>query len=233
MRIALAWVWLLWSGVACAQSVVVELFTSQGCSSCPLAEQYLQELGEQEGIIPLEWHVDYWDRLGWRDLFGDRRFSQRQEAYRTRGQRDYVYTPQMVVQGSYHAVGSDRGAVGSVIRRARRSSTHDHLLKLEVGPDDVMVTLGAYPEGSAIYELWAVGYDRFHKTLVERGENRGLWLENAYVVRQAVRLVKGWHGAPWGTTFPRSDLRGQGGVVLILQESNAGRVLAARRVEYR
>src|SRR6516164_11066157 len=98
---------------------VVELFTSQGCSSCPPADKILGELAKDPSVIALSMPIDYWDYLGWKDTLADARFSARQQAYsRVRGDRD-VYTPQVIVNGSAHVVGSDRTAIESAIGTTR------------------------------------------------------------------------------------------------------------------
>ncbi len=98
------------------QPVVIELFTSQGCSSCPPADRFLQELAVAgRHVLPLSLHVDYWDRLGWKDEFASPAISSRQREYARKGGRDIVYTPQMIMHGQAHVVGSDRKKVNRLI----------------------------------------------------------------------------------------------------------------------
>src|ERR1700676_3000332 len=100
---------------------VVELFTSQGCSSCPPADKVIGELAKDPSVIALSMPIDYWDYLGWKDTLADARFSARQKAYsQMRGDRD-VYTPQVVVNGSVHVIGSDRAAIDSAIGNTKKS----------------------------------------------------------------------------------------------------------------
>src|SRR5690606_23996855 len=107
---------------AADRPVVVELFTSQGCSSCPPADRFLGELAARPGVIALGLHVDYWDYIGWKDPYARRAHTERQRDYsRTLNQR-YVYTPQMVINGAFQAIGSDRAAVDGLIEEARRSA---------------------------------------------------------------------------------------------------------------
>src|SRR6476659_9810490 len=130
------WSGALWSGALgiCAivavirpaeadPRAVVELFTSQGCSSCPPADQVIGDLSNDPSIIALSMPIDYWDYLGWKDTLADSRFSARQRAYsRMRGDRE-VYTPQVVVNGSTHVIGSDRAGIESAIAKSAKSAT--------------------------------------------------------------------------------------------------------------
>src|SRR5476651_2576113 len=100
---------------------VVELFTSQGCSSCPAADKIIGELAKDPSIVALSMPIDYWDYLGWKDTLADARFSARQKAYsQMRGDRE-VYTPQVVVNGSLHVIGSDRAGIESAIGATKKS----------------------------------------------------------------------------------------------------------------
>ena len=96
--------------------VVVELYTSQGCSSCPKADRLLQTMTDRADVLPLALHVDYWDYLGWRDEFGDPRYSKRQKAYARFAGRDMIYTPQMVVMGEEDVVGAHADELSQLIR---------------------------------------------------------------------------------------------------------------------
>ncbi|MBN8982949.1 MAG: DUF1223 domain-containing protein, partial [Rhizobiales bacterium] len=109
---------------ATAQSprAVVELFTSQGCSSCPPADKILGELARDPSVVALTMPIDYWDYLGWKDTLADSRFSTRQKAYsRMRGDRD-VYTPQVIVNGERHLIGSDRTAIDTAMRETKQAN---------------------------------------------------------------------------------------------------------------
>src|SRR5690606_32915394 len=100
---------------------VVELFTSQGCSSCPAADEILGDLSKDPSIVAISMPIDYWDYLGWKDTLADNRFTARQKAYsQMRGDRD-VYTPQVIVNGSAHVIGNDRGAIERAVRDTRQS----------------------------------------------------------------------------------------------------------------
>jgi len=204
--------------------VVVELFTSQGCSSCAGADKLLDELADRPGVLALTLAVDYWNYLGWADTFAKPEFTARQKAYMQKLALREVYTPQIVVDGRAQAAGADRKKVDSLIRQARREKTSGPRLRLlrrsrlHVGP-------GRAPAGGA--EVWLVRYDpSVQEVTVDRGENRGRTLQERNVVRQLVKLGR-WRGQ--GRTFvlpPAPEGRPLKTAVL-LQAADGGRILAA------
>ncbi|HET6440697.1 MAG TPA: DUF1223 domain-containing protein [Anaeromyxobacter sp.] len=162
--------------------VLVELFTSEGCSSCPPADRLLSLLG-REGlpgvrVLGLSEHVDYWDELGWRDPFGSRQFTERQESYLHRLQMDSVYTPQAVVDGVDQVVGADFSGLRQAILRAARLP-HGRL-SLSRTADGVRVE-GRWPGGRA--RVWVALLEDGLQSRVERGENAGRTLHHDGVVR--------------------------------------------------
>ncbi len=168
--------------------VLVELFTSEGCSSCPpadklLAEFYAKQPVGEVTIVPMAFHVDYWDRLGWKDPFGDAAYSRRQRAYAGLLKSDSVYTPQMIVNGRIGFVGSDRGAARNAIEGARK----DAPVRIEVAPvlkeDEVVLTLTMQGELASDALLWAAVVEDALESEVTRGENRGKRLTHQAVVR--------------------------------------------------
>jgi hypothetical protein len=208
---------------------VVELFTSQGCSSCPPADAFLGELAEKEGLLALSFHVDYWDYIGWKDIFADPAFTRRQREYASNLGLRYVYTPQMVIQGSVHVTGSDRPAVFERIERFKST-------------DRVPVTLGRDASGRLAVSIaqaseqteaavWMVVYDDAHATKVRRGENRGRTLIDRNVVR-GLRRIGTWTGKAMslkvelsGITMDPGD-----GCAVILQSIATGHVLGAAKL---
>jgi hypothetical protein len=171
--------------------VVVELFTSQGCSSCPPADAYLGRLSQRHDVLPLAFHVNYWDYIGWKDPFASDIATERQYSYGHALGLNMVYTPQMVVGGIHDAVGSDEHAVGTAIDMdAGRAK-----LKLVVTRD----ASGGYrvqiPAGQAgpTATVWLALFDHAHKTQVERGENSGSTLTEFNIVREW-RKVGEWNG---------------------------------------
>jgi hypothetical protein len=171
--------------------VVVELFTSQGCSSCPPADSLLGRLADRHDILPLAFHVNYWDYIGWKDPFASNIATERQYSYGHALGLNMVYTPQMVVGGTHDAVGSDENAVAHAIEMdASRPK-----LKLTVVRD----ASGAYrveiPAGTAgpTATVWLALFDHAHKTPVARGENSGSTLTEYNIVREW-RKIGDWTG---------------------------------------
>ncbi|HET6841664.1 MAG TPA: DUF1223 domain-containing protein [Candidatus Angelobacter sp.] len=180
------------------KAVVVELFTSEGCSSCPPADALLARLkqqGQQHGveIIPLGFHVDYWNYLGWKDRFSSRAYSQRQEQYAGAFSINGPYTPQMVIDGQKEFVGSDSSrASGAIADEAGRPQTADvQLAWVETGKLQVHVTA---PESVAGEVKLAITEDNLVSS-VGSGENGGRTLRHAAVVREFRTLGKLAHGS--------------------------------------
>jgi hypothetical protein len=201
--------------------LVLELFTSQGCSSCPPADAYLGELKrERSDILVLDFHIDYWDSLGWKDPYSLPQSTARQQAYDAVLNSE-VYTPQLVIGGSRQAVGSDRDAVTAAIAAAyqdRAAAAAVPLALTAAGPD-LTIEVGA---GAGSASLWLVGYDDRHTTNIGRGENGGLTETEVDIVR-SIRLIATWTGGSLHLTVPRPT--GQRAAVL-LQGAN-GRILGA------
>jgi hypothetical protein len=182
---------------AADRAVVVELFTSQGCSSCPPADRLLRRLADDPDlagrVLPLAYHVDYWNYLGWRDPFSAREWSERQRRYATALGERGVYTPQLVVDGVSHCVGSQRGEVMEQIRDAlsRPEAATIQLDRVTLRADSLEVEVRARRNGSAAggpLTAWAAVVEDGLRTPVGRGENAGRRLENDRVVRTLVSL---------------------------------------------
>lgn len=204
---------------ATSSPVLVELFTSQSCSSCPPAEAYLAELARQPEIVALAYHVDYWDQLGWRDPFSSAAATARQRAYARVLSLDSVYTPQMVIEGRYDAVGSDRRRVTSAIAAAAAVPPPAPVsLTAEAGALAARIGVGT-GEGRA----WFVVYDLRHQTLVHGGENAGRMLTNVNVVRSIDEIGR-WSGA--ALSFTRDQPPPGAGAAVFVQSSN-GAILGA------
>lgn len=220
---------VLVSGPALAGSdkVVVELFTSQGCSSCPPADRLLGELAARDDVIALSFHVDYWNYLGWDDPFSSASSTNRQRAYRAAFGLRYVYTPQIVIGGAAQEVGSHRGKVLRAIERLRATQQ----VKVDISHPDkktalVSVGAGAMPSGPAT--VWLFAYDKSHSTDIARGENSGVELVNTHVVR-ATRNIGEWTGKELKITLPIAmmGIDKQDGCAIVVQSKNGGVVYGA------
>jgi hypothetical protein len=160
--------------------ILVELFTSEGCSSCPPADALLAELAARPEVLALSFHVDYWDRLGWKDPFSSAAATQRQQHYADLLRLGTVYTPQIVVDGKWQAVGSSRAEVEHILDAAQRA--HEQVpLALAVDHGRAQIRLGPNADAGSVVEL--IGFDRRHVTPVARGENAGRTLAHVDVVR--------------------------------------------------
>jgi hypothetical protein len=210
------------AGLAAERPVVVELFTSQGCSSCPPANAYLNELSKQRrDVLALAFHVTYWDRLGWKDPFSLEAATRRQAVY---GRRfgDGSYTPEMVVDGAASMVGSARGQVGAAIENARRNGRSSAAVNLTRNGEQVSIEVGA---GSGSGNILLVGFDHEHTTAIARGENSGRTLVEANVVR-SMRSVGQWSGS----ALRISERFPEGQDVAVLVEAPDGRIIGACRL---
>ena len=166
--------------------VVVELFTSQGCSSCPPADRLLGELAGRPGVITLAYHIDYWDRLGWKDPFGLAAATARQNVYTRALRLQSLYTPQIVIGGETDVVGFDRPAVLAALQGNREGLP----IRLSRTDGKLMIQL---PAGTAA-EVTVVTYSGETETRVTRGENAGRILKATSIVR-AVYPMGRWDGA--------------------------------------
>jgi hypothetical protein len=199
--------------------VLVELFTSQGCNSCPPADAYLGDLARRRDVVALAFHVDYWDYIGWKDQFADPAWTRRQRQYSRSLRTTQIYTPQMVIDGGVHAVGSDRGSVERLIGAAAKRERPAIALKKTADGLDLKI------EGQGEGEIWVVGFDPKHETKVQRGENAGKTLAEFNVVR-GIRQVDAWKGGALARTLPATELPPGSAYAVLIQEAGLGRVLA-------
>jgi hypothetical protein len=218
------------------QPVVVELFTSQGCNSCPPADAYLGTLAERSDLLPLAFHVDYWNYIGWPDPYARPWATARQKAYRKSLNERFVYTPQIVVAGAAQGVGSERGAVDKLIGAAEKATAPHPDLALRWREDGaLLVEVGgsASPEGAPA-DIWLIGYDKPHETEVLRGENAGRTLTDYRAVR-TYRRIGGWPGWALELVVPPQEVQniGSGGIAVLVQRAGVGPVLAAQRIDPR
>ena len=191
---------------------VVELFTSQGCSSCPPADKVIGDLAKDPSVIALSMPIDYWDYLGWKDTLADARFSARQKAYSLmRGDRD-VYTPQVVVNGATHVIGSDRAGIESAIGATKKTDGVMSVpVSMGISGKQITVTVAASNKGPAAVhgEIWICSISKAVPISIGRGENRGRDLTYYNVVRNVLK-VGDWNGVAGSWTVPLENISREG-----------------------
>jgi hypothetical protein len=194
------------SSIAGETRAVIELFTSQGCSSCPPADKLLGELAKDPTLVTMSLPVDYWDYLGWKDTLALHDHSKRQRAYaEARGDRE-VYTPQVVVNGMVHALGSDKEAIEKAIAETDRTGSPLTLpVTMAVVNGNVTVNVAAAKNAQGSAEVWLCPISRKLPVTIERGENSGHTLTYFNVVRRWVKLGD-WNGTAEKFSVPVSDL---------------------------
>jgi hypothetical protein len=208
-------------GVAHAEPrALLELFTSQGCSSCPAADKLLGDLANDPSLIALSVPIDYWDYLGWKDTLASPAHSARQRAYaHVRGDRQ-VYTPQIVVDGAMHVLGSDRAAVERMIAQtAQKPSVMSLPVVLSVSGNTLVVTVKAKDGDHTAGEVWLCPLTRAVAVAIGRGENRGRTITYHNVVRRWVKLGD-WTATDATWTVPISEIKGDDAdaAVVMVQE---------------
>lgn len=214
---------------------VVELFTSQGCSSCPAADAFLGELAKRDDVIALSQHVAYWDYIGWKDPFALSEATDRQRDYQRLFSLRYVYTPQMVINGVEQEVGSSRRQVLAKIEKAKAHAQ----VPIGLGPGakgGVKIQIGGAPDAEAFKSdkdavVWLIVFDKRHETKIPRGENGGRTLANFNVVRRIERIGdwKGEAATMWART-PRKGEPGSDACAIVVQSTKSGRILGAAQM---
>ena len=214
--------------------VVVELFTSQGCSSCPPADKYFGELAKRPEILALAFHIEYWNYIGWPDPYSKPWATRRQRDYSAKLKQRFVYTPEMVVQGTAEGVGSERETIEALIRAAAAKRLPHPELKLRWRNDGALVVHlsdGQSPPGEPA-TVWLAGFDRMHSSPILAGENQGKTSWDHHPVRSFKRLG-GWAG--WSEEFvvPAEDAKNLGdyGAAVLLQINGTGPILTAASIE--
>ena len=203
---------------------VVELFTSQGCSSCPPADKLIGELAKDPSIIALSMPIDYWDYLGWKDTLADSRFSARQKAYsHVRGDRD-VYTPQVIVNGSAHVVGSDRAGIeGAIDETEKADGVMSVPVTMSVTGRQINVSVAASRGGPAAMhgEVWICSISKAVPISIGRGENGGREITYHNVVRNLLK-VGDWNGTPdsWSVPLENISREGVDAAAVYVQDGN-------------
>jgi len=205
---------------------VVELFTSQGCSSCPPADKIIGELAKDPNVIALSMPIDYWDYLGWKDTLADSRFSARQKAYsQMRGDRD-VYTPQVVVNGSAHVIGSDRAGIEDAIKDTGRfDGVMSVPVTMSLSGKQINVSVAASKAPVAAHgEVWICSVSKAIPISIGRGENRGREITYYNVVRNLLK-VGDWDGSSGSWSVPLENISRDGvdAAVVYVQDGNRDR----------
>ena len=202
--------------------LVVELFTSEGCSSCSPAEAAIGQLSARADIVALAYHVDYWDDLGWRDRFELPQSVKRQNIYARNLHHASVYTPQLVIDGRFDTVGADGSALAKALAAQRTSAP----LNLSLREAELLVDIGAQPQSPGC-DVLLVPYLRHAVSAIGRGENAGRNLEEFNIVRE-VRILGGWKGEPKAFRVPVSSLpRDATDVAILIQPSGQGPIVGA------
>jgi hypothetical protein len=201
---------------------VIELFTSQGCSSCPAADKLLSELKNDPSLITLSLPIDYWDYLGWKDTLASPAHTARQKAYSTmRGDRE-VYTPQVVVNGLLQALGSNRADIEKSVTQSRREPQILSVpVRLAVEENRVTVTVPKAEGEASAGDIWLCSLSRAVPVGIGRGENRGRTITYTNVVRRWIRLGP-WSGKDESFSVPVDAIKSAGvdGIAVLLQEGN-------------
>ena len=210
----------------------IELFTSQGCNSCPPADVNLGELARRADIVALSFHVDYWDYMGWKDPFASRDTTDRQRGYARVLRQRYVYTPEMVVDGIGHDPGRDLPPIKKLLAEAQlRAPTRatPELSRDASGPLTIRLAGFALDGGQA--DVTLAVYDRRHSTKVMNGENGGRTLDNFNIVRRLEALTR-WDGAPKFWTLPGDGFGPGQGVAVLVQRADHGPLIGCNKLEF-
>lgn len=226
LQAAITCVIMAWPALADEMPIVVELFTSQGCSSCPPADEMMHALAARDDVIPLSLHVDYWDYIGWKDEFADPRNAKRQRGYATKAGRKSVYTPEMIVNGVTDIVGAKPMDVATAIERHKGNSSGVTLDLQRVG-DSVRISARLTSEVARAMTIHLLRYQPQREAKITRGENAGKTIH--YVnVTQDWQVLGTWDGAkPLALNVPAP---GKWPIVVILQEDEFGPILGAARL---
>lgn len=208
---------------------VIELFTSQGCSSCPPADKIMGDLVKTPGILGLSFAVTYWDYIGWKDTFGNIENDTRQVRYRDQFSARYVYTPQMVIGGQDHFVGSNPHELEDNLQKYQGHAQKLDL-KWKFEGDKIHITL---PEHSSSAVVWQVDLNKAKDVKIGRGENTGKHITYHNIVRKT-QAIGEWDGKPRTFTLDLADLMqtGRDGCAILIQEKGFGPIIAALEIDF-
>ncbi|MEH6404949.1 MAG: DUF1223 domain-containing protein [Sneathiella sp.] len=212
------------AGTARQPNAVVELFTSQGCSSCPPADSLMGELVKNPDVLGLSYAVTYWDYIGWKDVFGRAENDERQVKYRDKLDARYVYTPQMIIGGSEHFVGSNSAKLEDSLRDHKGHAKSINLNWRFKG-ETLEIDLPATNKSAVI---WQVDIDHTKEVNIRRGENTGKTITYHNVVRNT-REIAQWDGQKTTLSLDLSLLMSEGrdGCAILIQKEGYGAILGA------
>ena len=205
------------------RAVVVELFTSQGCSSCPPADALLHDLAKMDGVIPLALHVDYWDYIGWKDSFATPAFTERQRAYARAQHEQSIYTPQMMINGHQHVVGNRKSQVMAALRQ-HAGQPQAVVLSVKRQGGKIVINL-SQSRGVGGVDIHVASYRDISTVDIQRGENAGKTISYANVVT-GLQTVGKWNGQG-AVALTTATPTGADGHVVIVQKQNHGEIIAA------
>lgn len=216
---------------AAPPKAVVELFTSQGCSSCPAADALLGRLAERDDVIALSFSVDYWDYLGWKDTLASPKFSERQKAYGQARGDGSIYTPQAVINGLVHENGSAEDKIARAIDKTSKTLAAVYVpIRLSKDKEKLVVEAGASPSGASAKDstLWLAVISKSVAVPIRRGENEGQTITYHNVVRELTPIGT-WNGKPMTVqlerhTFMRPNTER---CAVLLQQGKAGPIIGA------
>ena len=214
-----------------APKAVVELFTSQGCSSCPNADAVLARLAERDDVIALSLSIDYWDYLGWKDTLASPKFSERQRAYASTRGDGAIYTPQAVVNGLVHVNGADEELIGRTIEKTGKTMAGSLVpVRLSESKERLVVEAGPVPTGAQGKEatLWLAVIAAHVTVPISRGENQGKTITYNNVVRDLMPIGM-WSGKPMIVQLERHSFMRPGAdrCAAFLQQGRAGPIVGA------
>ena len=214
---------------AAGHPVVLELFTSQSCSSCPPADALLKQLSADDpDILPLSFHVHYWDHLSWKDTYSSSAYTDRQKAYAQALRASGIFTPQLIVNGTNSVVGSNAGDVRQAIASAKQTPPGVNI-SLAASPANhqliATITANGKSVASAEADIWKVRFDPYAKTNIGAGENGGRTLESVNNVT-SLKLLGTWRPTEGSKAIALDNVL-SGGVAILIQAPHQGAILSA------
>lgn len=219
------------ANISATPKAVVELYTSQGCSSCPAADAVLGQLAGRDDVIAVSFSVDYWDYLGWKDTLAQGKFAERQKAYAKALGDGMVYTPQVVVNGAAHVNGSDERKILAAIEKTNKSLAPSHVpVRVSVVDSKLVVDVGAAPPGATLKDatLWLAIISPTVQVPITRGENKGKTVTYSNVVRELMPIGM-WSGKPITVQLQRHSIvhAGAESCAVLVQQGRAGPIVGA------